>query len=175
MKLSRIFVTSVAIALAVTLSSAAQAGFVTKSWTGSSGFDDQAISFSAIQVNQLVSIQDSSSEGYFHTHNTSVTVTANLDLRIDGVWTNIWSGTTNSVSRIPSNTLSNVIGGIGFGAGSVDGLRLTGSPNQGVIYHSIDGISFTFLEAVPEPTSIALWGLGALGACVYTRRRRRQA
>jgi len=30
------------------------------------------------------------------------------------------------------------------------------------------------MSAVPEPTSIAMWGFGALGACVYARRRKRR-
>jgi hypothetical protein len=61
---------------------------------------------------------------------------------------------------------------------------LTGFTNVSWVSISIDGNTsggFGYLDyfsgsasPVPEPASLAMWGLGALGACVYVRRRKRQ-
>ena len=48
-------------------------------------------------------------------------------------------------------------------------------PNSVIWDNALGGTNqFTFTAAVPEPASLAMWGLGALGACVYTRRRKRR-
>jgi len=52
-----------------------------------------------------------------------------------------------------------------FSGHAVNRVEVTGS------FYAIDDVSFT-LDAVPEPASIAMWGLGAVGACLYTRRRK---
>jgi len=57
---------------------------------------------------------------------------------------------------------------------SIDALVFKNDTGQDNRWWLMDNFTYN-MNPVPEPASLALWGLGALGACVYTRRRRRQA
>ena len=100
---------------------------------------------------------------------------------------NLWLQAVNSGTFFGSNTANAVLGGIGFldvvggmAAGNFDTNQQTGGadfrfttsftfPNNGVI--DMGGTGNLFGESIPEPTSLALIGLGLLGAGVASRKR----
>ncbi len=136
------------------------------------------ISVAPIQANVLQSI---SGGGYSHNHG-DLSVLFGLDLRINGVWTNVLSWTQDSADHLLSHRTSG--GPITFAGGTVDGIRLTDNPSVGNAYHGMFGSSyasgvttFTFdsvTSAVPEPATLASLGLGVVTLAGYDWRRRRR-
>jgi uncharacterized repeat protein (TIGR03803 family) len=72
--------------------------------------------------------------------------------------------------------LHSFLGGASDGSFPIGGLTLIGSTLYGQTFAGGSGTHGTiFSLAVPEPASIALWGIGMLGVAVYGWRKRRRA
>ena len=143
-----------------------------------SDFNTATMTFAGFTANQLDSVTGGSGSGaWWHSH-TGLLMTAALDLMLDGIWTNIFSSGTTSVTQIASNTVTS-IPTIGFASSTVTGIRLTGTPAQNQSFHAWatsrhhSPVTFTF-SSVPEPGTAALLGLGlALAGAGAARKRTR--
>lgn len=112
-----------------------------------------------------------SGPGYAHNHSGS-TQTINLEILLDGVWTQL--GTQTWANNSGDQSLAIAFGTLPFSfpAGIVSGLRLTSSPGSNQTYHNLNGTTFTFNQTtVPEPASVAIWGAFAVVGLVARRRR----
>lgn len=148
-------------------------------WIGNGGFsnfDNQEITFSGFQASSLDSVT-ASGFNVFENHGNAAVV-HNMDVRLDGIWTEFWTFTGSSISAsitliVPSPIL--------FSTATVDGIRFGANPIVGQAYHfSSGGPSFNFntitpLASVPEPATLTLFGLGLLGLGAARRRRTRRA
>ena len=168
---SRPLILAIAIlSLPLAISPTAQAGNMV-SWTGAANFDDDEISFAGFIANQLTDI---SGPGYYHNHGSSGPV-FELDIELDGNWTNIYSD-----APVGSNIdyqISSITTPISFTQGTVTGLRWTSAPNVGQSYHgfsSATAFAFDNTQTVPEPTSLAMFCVGAAGCAFAGRIRRRK-
>ena len=159
-----------AIALAVPLGAALPAHSTSVTWTGPSHFDAASIGFTGFTANTLTSVSGSA---WFHPHG-SITQTMYLDVRLDGIWTQIFTASSNSVSNVPSNTLSSLISNISFATGIVDGLRARSSHHVNQSFHNWGGAQFHFDNVAPVPLPAAgLLLAGALGGLGLMRRRKK--
>jgi hypothetical protein len=166
-----------AAALVVGTAGAAEAQAV--AWSGPGDFDDVAISFAPITVNQLQSITGG---GYIHNHGTAATVFSFDVHYAGGSWQTIFSTMINTSDHLLSDFVPPPVN---FALGSIDGLRLVASPTVGNGYHGMYGSSYasgttTFNFGVaattaPEPGTLALAASGAALLVGIARRRRRAA
>lgn len=70
------------------------------------------------------------------------------------------------------NVAANAIGFVGFkNAGGIDRIVIGNNQSYAGFVHQLDNVMFSNTQAVPEPASAALAGLGLLGL-VFMRRRR---
>jgi len=68
----------------------------------------------------------------------------------------------------PGQTNAGAFRGIVRAQNDIVALRIRGG------FDVLDNLTFSRFDPVPEPASLCLWGLAAVGAAVYTRRRKRQ-
>ena len=142
-------------------------------------FNTATMLFAGFQANSLDSVSGGTGAAgaWWHSHSAAV-MTAFLDLELNGIWTNIFSSGTTSVSQIASNSASS-IPATGFASSTVTGIRLRGVPGVNQSFHGWSTstsagntqVAFTF-SSVPEPGTLALLGLGMLGAGLVRRRRK---
>ena len=147
-------------------------------WTGPGDFDDAAISFAPILVNQLQSI---TGPGYAHNHGSpGVVYTIDVHYLASGVWQTIFS------SMLPTtgdHALSSLVPPpASFATGLIDGVRLTATPDVGQGYHGMYGSQFgtgptvfnfgVGASTVPEPGTLGLVAGGVIGLVGIARRRR---
>src|SRR5262245_31710330 len=86
-----VFMTGRASASPITIAWAPQSFDVT-----STDFNDATMTFTAISASELVSINDSGgSEGQAIVHSHGGLVTWEMDVRLDGVWTQVLGGSVN--------------------------------------------------------------------------------
>ena len=158
------------------LATSASAAPITVNWTGAvtdtgnnENFNTGTLTFAPIPlVDSLTSITGG---GIYHDHFNQIPgpMTFTLDLRLGGVWTNVFTdvlpnGATGFVSSI---------GPILFAPSTLDGIRMTGTPSQNQSIHLTTSTALNF-NAVPEPSSIVLVGLGTIGLVLMGRRKRRR-
>ncbi len=159
--------------MATTLIAATQASATSVNWTtegGLSDFDTDTITFTGFNTNQLTSVVGSA---FFHSHSTSSVVNFNLEVLLDGVWTSIFTDSTNSVSPVSGdNVLSSLISNVSFATGIVSGIRATGSPNQSQANHNWGNTVFNFndVSRVPLPASLPLLAASIFGFGFMRRR-----
>jgi hypothetical protein len=140
----------------------------TVSWTGSSDFDNEAITFAPIQASQMQFL-DGGWDGYqfaeYHSHGGSVT--AELNLQLNGVWTNVYTGSVTGGQDFWLNGLT-----VNFDSSQVTGAQWTTPTPQYQTYHGFYnvGLDFTDPNPVPEPTTVALFGLGLMGVMASRRK-----
>lgn len=145
---------------------------------GANDFVTDEITFTAFNADTLVSV--SASNANFGTNNGALfPVTLDLEIRLDGIWTNIFSQSTTGTTQ-----LSTAIANIGFAFGSVDGLRASTSGQQAGFIPAKNwalGAAFAPNEfnfavvnppsAVPLPAGLPLLLAGLFGLGVLRMRR----
>lgn len=141
----------------------------------SSGF----ITFAGFTANELSSY---STLGIMHNHSASTNQTIDLDILLDGVWTNIFTrNLTPADGSVPS--LDGLTTPLAFPTGVVTGIRMASDPFSNQTWHLSSNIGnraediFTFNqvdpEPVPEPASIAIWSALGVAGLFGARRRRK--
>ena len=174
MRLPIRFLTCLAMAFSFCGADAAN-GATVINWTGASDFEDATISFSSFTANQLTDITDTAGIAYWHDHfDGGPAMNITLDVRVDGIWQTLFSHTSTDTLDHPIHQIPTPIT---FTGGLVDGLRFTSDPNQSNSYHAFDStLQFHFDEVatgtVPEPATLAIWGVGTLGFAAFSYRRR---
>lgn len=156
----------------------ASAFAVSVPWTGLSDFDNSDMSFNAVHASHLTFTTPRLEEcpfvglgctAEYHSHGgLSIGI---LDLLLDNVWTTVYSGSVDNDAIQPLDTLA-----IDFSPSSVTGAYWHTPTPQYVSFHNFINVTFDFSEPsadsvdVPEPTTIALFGLGLLGVAMARRR-----
>jgi hypothetical protein len=155
-------------------------------WNGPSDFNDATITFAPFLASVLLDVTDTNlddGDAQVHNHSTTVPMTADLEILLNGVWTNLW---TAAVPLSAAPLYLTTIPSANFSLGMVSGIRLLSNPDQFDSYHSLrtnadvtKGLQFTFdakgVASVPEPTSLLLFGTGIAGlAAGRLKQRRRQ-
>ena len=151
----------------------------TVSWLvagGQSSFTGQdEIEFAPFYSNKLVSV---GGLPFFRVNSGPDPVTFELALKLDNVWTPVFTAVTSSSVRIPSNTLSNILTNIMFPGADVTGMRMGTSPdpNGSVVVGSQTIFTFTFdVSPVPVPAALPLFATALAGAGIFRWRRKRAA
>ncbi|MFU7561558.1 PEP-CTERM sorting domain-containing protein [Stieleria sp. JC731] len=167
--LQKTLLAPIAIVLLSLLSTSVHAGNIV-TWTGGSDFDTDSIAFAGFTADSLVNI---TGPAIYHEHTFSNSDTASLAIRLDGVWTTIYSDTITNTTV----NLSDIPTPISFTQGFVTGLRLSGSPGSNQTFHGLSSLTtFEFdslsVASVPEPSSLAILAIG--GVVVAGRRSSRR-
>ena len=149
-------------------------------WTGATDFDNSSMMFDPVHASHLAfttpRIEPCPFVGVgctaeYHSHGGLSIGT--LDLLLDNVWTTVYSGSVDNDAVLTLDTLA-----IDFLSSSVTGAYWHTPTPQSVSFHNFVNVTFDFSEPsadsvdVPEPTTIALFGLGLLGVAVARRRTR---
>ncbi len=130
--------------------------------TGStSDFDNATMTFAAFHAYGL-DITGPDSPG-FHDHAGGGPTTATIELRLDGVWTTVFSQTTSSTTVVPFALPTK------FPAAYVTGIRLRSIAQTGNTYHGWTRATNVTLS--PEPRSTLLFAVGALVVGVAVRKK----
>jgi hypothetical protein len=144
-------------------------------WTGPSDGDTSSpmeISFAPFAASSLDSITGG---GYAHNHG-NLGVVFGLDLHLNGSWQTVKTWTLDGSDHLLGEEAP-----VSFSSGTVDGLRLTDSPEVGNGYHGMYGsyldgnvtaFNFSNTSAVPEPSAFAMLAGSGLGGLLLLRRRR---
>ena len=151
---------------------------------GPNNFDTASISFTGFNADTLVSVSGSNAN-YNTVSGLLFPVTFDLDILLDGIWTNIFNDTTTG-----TNFLFDNVSNISFTFGEVTGLRGTGT-NQKPGFDPLQNWAlggrfsptlFNFdtidppVSAVPVPAALPLFGTGlALMGFIGWRRKRKLA
>ncbi len=123
-----------------------------------SDFDNATMTFAAFHAYAL----DITGPGGFHDHAGGGPTTATIELRLDGVWTTVFSQTTSSTTVVPFALPTN------FPVAYVTGIRLSSIPQIDNTYHGWAGANITLF---PEPHSTLLFAVGALVVGVALRKK----
>ncbi len=132
-----------------------------------SDFNDAQITFAPISdIDQFLGI---TGNGYFHNHpGGSSSTTAYLQLRLDTVWTTIHTqATTSSTPKVYLDSFPMY----SFAAASLSGIRLYSDPNQDQSFHKVGSDYFRFSRTIPEPGTLALFGLDLAGLGFARRKK----
>lgn len=135
-------------------------------------FDSGTITFTPFLASALDAIV--SPTGVYHNHSSSA-VNFTLDLRLDNVWTNIWSATGLPGTGAPVSSIAPPA--ISFATASLDGIRFGAVPVVGQAYHlqfpNSGKTEFHFSTVVPIPAALPLFAsaLAGFGLIGYRRRK----
>ncbi len=89
----------------------------------------------------------------------------NIDLLLNSTWT--------IYSQPPQISLVSFLTWVlNFAQRIVSGIRFTGIPDQSWTFHGFSGMQMNFVAPIPEPSTLALFSIGALGMFGYGWRRR---
>lgn len=146
-------------------------------------FNDATLTFaSGFFANQLLDVTDTGTSfgsdlAAFHNH-SGVAQTVTLDLLVDGNWQTVWSNFNPVSDNIYHGIDTSIPTPISFTGGMVTALRFTSDPNANQTFHGFDStlqFNFQTTQAVPEPTTLTMFGLGAVGLSLIGYRRRKLA
>jgi opacity protein-like surface antigen len=109
-------------------------------------------------------------DGYAHNHSTGAS--SQLQVFDGSTWSTVFSYVANDDTYL-SDIFANPVT---FGGKTISGVRLNSTDYVGYMYHSVNydmtyELSGTEPSNVPEPASIALFGLGIAGLAGLRRRR----
>lgn len=147
-----------------------------------SHFNDATLTFaSGIVANQLFDVTDSQVLARFQ-NGSSGAQTVTLDLLVDGNWQIVWSNFNPIVDNIGHVIDTSIPTPIAFTGGTVTAMRFTSDPNglgAQNTFAGFDGsLKFDFRQtaaAVPEPATLTMFGISALGFAGAALRRRKLA
>ena len=112
---------------------------------------------------------------------TNSTILAPLEITEEGnvKVTNVWTGTLQNGVASSNAHLGN-LGGVIYGESNNPGTWVEEAGDSSINAYSLYGLSEVLTisgatNPVPEPNSLAMWGIGAIGLIVFHRRKRKQA
>jgi hypothetical protein len=137
-------------------------------------FDSGQITFTGFQANEL---RDVFGLGQYHNHSGTKTFT--MELRLDGVWTPVWTDTISSSSNI-DRLMDDITTPISFPLGVVSGIWLHATLTGQAFHLNLGGsgtgthFNFNTVAAVPIPAALPLFASGLIGLALLAWRRKQK-